>query len=503
MLSSSLNLHWAYGFSKDKLGGVQSLCQKDRNALFFISSHSGVIYDFEHRSQTVLQGHCNIITCCAVDKSKRFIVTADSGVDPIIIVWDSVSFVPVKTYYNPHKIGITALDFSDDSLFIATLSSLDASQGIEQELSIWAWTGDDSEPLLRQQLGGEVFHTVKFNPSNKNDLVITGVKTISFWNWDDMNLEYYIGVASKTDLGFFSGRYVSTIFLPSTENCLSATSDGYVIVWETRTELPSKRIGEAPPKSMKVATKMLRLVECGITIMTATANDYLAVACDDGAVRFYDYFLRLEAWFEDLSVGSVSSLSFSVQPNPFAPGEGGSPGLKFWVPDFLVGTVDAFVVGVESSIFEEVRKEDRRGTLLMQGMADEVTAVACHPTLPLVAITCGNGVLHIWDYDMKLLMILREFNASAKEEKRSNSLSGKKLLKSKCLCFDTSGGALVIAFLSGAVKVLKTETLEDVCSFAPTTDAILDIKFSPSGAYFACFDSAHHVLIFKRHFFIC
>ena len=48
-------------------------------------------------------------------------------------------------------------------------------------------------------------------------------------------------------------------------------------------------------------------------------------------------------------------------------GEGGAPGLKFWTPDFLVGSADAFVVGVESALFEEVRKEDRRGTLLMQG----------------------------------------------------------------------------------------------------------------------------------------
>ena len=48
-------------------------------------------------------------------------------------------------------------------------------------------------------------------------------------------------------------------------------------------------------------------------------------------------------------------------------GEGGAPGLKFWTPDFLVGSAEAFVVGVESALFEEVRKEDRRGTLLMQG----------------------------------------------------------------------------------------------------------------------------------------
>ena len=60
-------------------------------------------------------------------------------------------------------------------------------------------------------------------------------------------------------------------------------------------------------------------------------------------------------------------------------------------------------------------------------MSDEVTAVACHPNQPLLAVTCGNGVLHVWNYEMKLLMILREFN---KLDDRSSS-SKASLAKSK------------------------------------------------------------------------
>ena len=115
--------------------------------------------------------------------------------------------------------------------------------------------------------------------------------------------------------------------------------------------------------------------------------------------------------------------------------------------------------------------------IICSGMSDEVTAVACHPTQPLLAVTCGNGVLHIWNYDMKLLMILREFNklddrsskASLSKSKVRATLTlssllffpffslifsiGKTFLKSKCMSFDSSGNALVIAFTNGAVKV--------------------------------------------------
>ena len=53
-------------------------------------------------------------------------------------------------------------------------------------------------------------------------------------------------------------------------------------------------------------------------------------------MRFYDFFLRLEAWFEDLAAGPVTSISFSIQDCPLPANEAGSPGLAFWVPDFIV-----------------------------------------------------------------------------------------------------------------------------------------------------------------------
>jgi len=97
----------------------------DKKAIFLISSHSGVIYDYENRTQVILQGHCNCITCCAVSKDKRWIVTADSGDDSILVIWDALTGAPVKTLFLPHKKGIISLDISEDALFICTLSAPD------------------------------------------------------------------------------------------------------------------------------------------------------------------------------------------------------------------------------------------------------------------------------------------------------------------------------------------------------------------------------------------
>lgn len=503
MLANALSLDWAYGFSKDRVNGMASLCLKERNALFLISSHSGVIYDFEHRTQTILQGHCNIISCCVVDKNKRWIVTADTGTDPIMVVWDAITFVPVKTFTLPHEGGIEALDISDDSMYIATLGCPTSGYSSDQELAIWAWTLPDNDAILRQRITADDYQfSVKFDLTNHSQVVTTGDRSVLFWRWDDFNLASYSGRVSKTDLGNFGGNFVTTVFLPSTENALTATSEGYVIVWESNgDEDKQKLMGHA----MKEATKVLKLVDCGISLMTTTQNDYLAIACADGAVRFYDYFLRLEAWFEDLKTGPITSLSFSVQDCPYPYGEAGAPGLKFWVPDFVVGTSDGFVVGVESSIFDEVRREDRRGTLLMQGMSEEVTSVSCHPQEPLVVIACANGVLQVWNYDMKLLMILREFNSNAPppasarlEDKRLAATKGRNFLRPQCTAFDASGKVLAVGFTTGQIKLLFTENLEDGNSYAPSSEAILSVKFSASGKFFAAYDSSRHVLLFKK-----
>ena len=48
----------------------------------------------------------NQITATACSDDKRWIVTADCGDDSMLIVWDSYSGIPVRTFLNPHPNGI-------------------------------------------------------------------------------------------------------------------------------------------------------------------------------------------------------------------------------------------------------------------------------------------------------------------------------------------------------------------------------------------------------------
>ena len=70
-------------------------------------------------------------------------------------------------------------------------------------------------------------------------------------------------------------------------------------------------------------------------------NEYISIACGDGSIKFYDFSLRLEAWFEDIAAGPVTSLSFALQASPYVHNEvvRGSK-MRFWAPDFIVATSD-------------------------------------------------------------------------------------------------------------------------------------------------------------------
>ena len=62
----------------------------------------------------------------------------------------------------------------------------------------------------------------------------------------------------------------------------------------------------------------------------------------------------------------------------------------------------AYVVHMEAVLFEEVEADNRRGTLLVQGMSDEVHGIAMHPYKEEIAIACYSGGLYLWDYSTKV-----------------------------------------------------------------------------------------------------
>jgi hypothetical protein len=70
----------------------------------------------------------------AATPDRRHVITADSGAESLLVVWDAGSAEPVQTVSNPHPWGIKAMDVSPDGLLLATIGTPDPENGDAQDV---------------------------------------------------------------------------------------------------------------------------------------------------------------------------------------------------------------------------------------------------------------------------------------------------------------------------------------------------------------------------------
>lgn len=533
---NALRLAWTFGFNKDLVNGVHNLSTDRRRALFYTSAHSGVIYDYAKRQQTLLQGHCHPISCCVVSEDKRWIVTADTGDESMIVVWDSATGSPIKTLFQPHAWGVQAIDMSPDALFLVTLSAIDATGDtltqprttksqhprFRQELSVWEWTaaatGPTATALYTSVVATEdVQHAVRFNTYDVREIVTNGKQRVIFWNWQEQRLLFYSPSLSQRDFRQVVGDFTMSIFVPDSKQALTGTEDGDLVLWDAvhgddEDELNSSTLlhptggGGRSSQSRfpdRKAVKIVRLTGGSDQLQKKVAlsfladmDGYLVLGSSDGAVRFYDFDFRLVAWFEDMNAGPVTSVSFASTPDDALESNrdaqqpqqqqqlGGRRAQaladtdeRFDVPEFVVGTASAFIVGMTSALFAEYEPDKRRGTLLMQGIHDAIHGLAAHPLYTQLALSSYSGVLQLWDYSSKRLVMMRKFDPEK--------------LRPQCLAFAPDGKKLFVGFTSGAIKILHAQKLDDLAAgvlrFAKV--AVTDIRVSHDSSLFVAVDA--------------
>ena len=119
----------------------------------------------------------------------------------MLIVWDSFSGTPVRTFLNPHPDGIKCLDLSTDNRYLATLGNDEP-----QTISLWDWTDEKEDgPIVSLQFKyTQEFqnqHWVKFNPDNPHELASNGKLRVLFLNWQEgvSQFQYYSPRIEKKD----------------------------------------------------------------------------------------------------------------------------------------------------------------------------------------------------------------------------------------------------------------------------------------------------------------
>ena len=107
-----ISLGWCLGINCSNLNSVQNLTDERNKKIFYTSGNTGIVFDYQTNSQTLLQGHTDTISSVKYNQKKNIIVTADSGESCLMVVWDAEKGVPLKTFFEPHEKGVSVIDVS-------------------------------------------------------------------------------------------------------------------------------------------------------------------------------------------------------------------------------------------------------------------------------------------------------------------------------------------------------------------------------------------------------
>uniref|UniRef100_A0AAY4CYX1 Cilia- and flagella-associated protein 251 n=1 Tax=Denticeps clupeoides TaxID=299321 RepID=A0AAY4CYX1_9TELE len=431
-------LDWAFGINHSL--PVFSLQDHERCVILYACSHVAVIYDHTSNTQHILQGHCNPVSCMCVSVDRRWLVTADSGGESLVIIWDTYTGIPVRTLFDCHpEGGVAALALSHDTKYLVTVGAGAVQVKLRAELDVTIYL---SSPLQTHVL---------FNPADCMQLLSNSEKRVVFYRWASA-IYTQCSPTFKRVVGLFS----QSVFNSGGVQAYSATSLGNVLLW----------VQERGHSTYK-ALRLIPLQAEGITVLTVIER-FIVTGDARGQIKFYDENLKLINSYSEFGLDPIASVSFSKECPP-----SGSKGyavdctLKaepFVMRNFIFSTVTARVAHVtpQGNVAQD---------LLMEH-ADWLGAVACHPQQPLVTTGSHSGALKVWDYERHQQVCSRVFQKHPKVQ---------------CLAYDPRGFYLAVGFASGEVCLLDACTLQSETEdcFSHTTHAITHISFSRDSLYLA------------------
>jgi WD40 repeat protein len=240
---------------------------------------------------------------------------------------------------------------------------------------------------------------------------------------------------------------------------VTGTWAGDLLVWDR--SLIIEGIGEQNEK------RLIKIVPLNpnyspINMLMTVHDQYLVCGNSDGTIRFYDFHFKVVAWFEELNLSTVKSISFSkTEPKAAAnqdyqqsaDDEVVDKSSAFACSDFLVTDDSALVCMLQSSIFEEIEPAKKKGYTIFHGLKSAVKAIAVHPKRPILAIAGLERFVLFWDYLKKGDPILHNYDLFRKGEDSSKDKEGggKGAQQFSTMVFTPEGDELLIGQSNGII----------------------------------------------------
>jgi len=209
-MENELELAAVIGFKGTVPQGL--ILHPDNEHLIFPLGCTVVVRNLIQKTQSFLQGHDNQVNCITVSPSGAYLASGQKtfmGFPADVIVWDFGQRCEIHRL-SLHKVAVTALSFSFDELFLATL-------GGQDDNSLVVWDMSNGAAICGTPAATDTAHCVEWFRGNNTMLVTGGNYHVRVWQFDLPNKKLR---ATQAALGQLK-RVTTNILLSADDRALA------------------------------------------------------------------------------------------------------------------------------------------------------------------------------------------------------------------------------------------------------------------------------------------
>ncbi|GAU90793.1 hypothetical protein RvY_03161-1 [Ramazzottius varieornatus] len=431
-----LKLEWTFGINRHV--PFINLTSARHSSIFYSAGQTAVLYSYDETdskqeaAQILLEGLSRQITCIATTKNGRWMAAGDTGSDYSAIVWDQKDALPLRMYSQPNgkeAYGLTSICFSPDMRFLAMLSS-----GPRQVLTIFEWLVDkkgkndgQDVPLVYYQLSQqEDMHSqLSFSPLDQSILMSCSQSGVVLYKWNMTQSAGQVRICipniQKVPNSMVLGKLTRAVFVDVSTYFVIGTMNGTIALFQKRTSHKKVLAFEKYAEIVKV----YKVVDKGSVTALTSLNGMIVVGDSLGNVNFYDCNFLLLYTCSNIGFGSINNISFSrIRAHKELAINFANKAL--FLSEFLIGTSSGHIVKVRTTGDDVYETK-----LVREEPPDAVIACAVHPNAYRLLIGSSDGLLRMWDYKHKSILVQRRFPLDSKEDLLSKDITS--------LAFDPTG----------------------------------------------------------------
>ncbi|KYQ60114.1 WD repeat-containing protein 66 [Trachymyrmex zeteki] len=434
-----------------------------------------------------LLGHRNPVKTLSTSRDGKWLLTADSGEDSVVVVWDTEKGVPVCTLFNPHNSeDITAAAISPNAKQIVTVGGRKC-----QNVHFWLWTYGRDKPDASTSLINitERVKGITFNDECPEQFALTTDYHVLFLTWNGHALNYDCPkIMTKVQhIGVFN----ASCYVPKIQQVFTASTNGYILVW-SNVFCKDKHASDTNYKKKK-HKKTLNLQKSSITVIIDYGGKTVSKLTVNAEYISQNYKSNKTAETNKTTLNSLST-DATLRCSPF--------------------NVRNFLVCSSAGIIALMEITKQKCHFVFRHPVAIVTSMDSHPESNYMVVGDAQGTVHLYNHEKCTLITswstppLPDYRPIFEKQKIEENIvyvtcpqSHETLKAVTALKFSPRCDMLVSGLENGAIWILHHITLDpiDEIPYKHSSTAINKITFTRCAEYMAYADNALTVVVFKRN----